>query len=174
VSYSWIASALWCVVALASYAQGNSGITVRLINISNGKPVTHREVFVYRIDPETHKPFVEKGFPLKGITDEEGKVSFSDLRLQQTSPEDGTDGGGKTTNSHGRRLSKRLDLQIIYAGGAGVQCSTGLFSLDEILMSGALGDNRCKEKLDLTRFKCSPGEVMMFVGKSHWWESGQT
>jgi hypothetical protein len=112
--------------------------------------------------------------PLQGTTDDDGKVSFPDGKLRSTPPEDQSRDGGDTGGAAPReRLSKLVDLQIIYAGG-GIQCSTGLFSLDEILTSGVVGDNRCNKKFDPTKFKSTPGEVIIFVGKYHWWESGQT
>jgi hypothetical protein len=110
--------------------------------------------------------------PLQGTTDDDGKVSFPDGKLRSTPPEDQSSNGGNTSGALPRqRLSKLLDLQIIYAGG-GIQCSTGLFSLDEILTSGVVGDNRCNKKFDPAKFKSTPGEVIIFVGKYHWWENG--
>jgi hypothetical protein len=111
--------------------------------------------------------------PLQGTTDDGGKVSFPDGKLHSAplgQSSNGSDTGGIVPRE---RLSKLLDLQIIYAGG-GIQCSTGLFSLDEILKSGVVADNRCDKKFDPTKFKSTPGEVIMFVGKYHWWEAGQT
>jgi hypothetical protein len=119
-------------------------------------------------------PIAELGMPLRGTTDDDGKVSFPDGKLRSTPPTDQSSNGGDTGGAVLRkRLSKLIDLQIIYAGG-GIQCSTGLFSLDEILTSGAVGDNRCKKKVDPAKVKSTPGEVIILVGKYHWWEGMQT
>jgi hypothetical protein len=168
----WIALTLCCMTA-AAYAQMGTEITIRLISSANGKPMSHRPVLVYRIDSATHEPIVQQGLPLKGTTDEEGKVSFPDTNLRSKIPRVQGDDGGTGTSAERHVLSKVLDVQIIYAGG-GIQCSTGLFSLDEILKSGVVGDNHCDKKFDSTKFKATAGEVLIFVGKYHWWESGQT
>jgi hypothetical protein len=125
------------------------------------------------MDPETHKLIVKQGLPLKGTTDEKGKVSFPDTELRSafTRGQDGTD--GERSKDPRQFMSKPLDVQIIYAGG-GIQCSTGAFSLDEILRTGVIGENRCNKKFDPTQFKSTPGEVVIFIGKYHWWEAGQT
>jgi len=159
------------LTAVSSVAQINTAVTVQLVSVSDGKPIPRKEVLVYQINPDTHMPIVEPGFPLKGTTGEDGKVSFSDARLGLASPED-RNNGGPSDGTPRKRLSKVLDLQVIYAGG-GIQCSTGLFSSDEILVSGVVGNNRCGKQLDLARFKSVPGEVVIFVGKYHWWEAGE-
>ena len=147
---------------------------MRLIDAAKGKSVPHRGVFIYRINPDTHRPIAEQGMPLRGTTDDDGKVSFPDGKLLPKPSEDQSSNGGNTGGALSRqRLSKFVDLQIIYAGG-GIQCSSGLFSLDDILVSGAVGENRCNQKFDPAKFKSTPGEVIIFVRKYHWWEGVQT
>ncbi len=170
--YSLIVSALCCLVAVGSHAQESPVVTVRLINTMNGKPVPHRGVLIDSINPDTHMWIVEQGLPLKGTTNDEGKVSFSDVKLRSALQGDQTSNGGNIGAVHRKRLSKSMDLAIIYAGGGGlIQCSTGKFSLDEIVASGVVGDNRCDKKFDPTKFKVDSGEVIMFVRKAHWWEN---
>jgi hypothetical protein len=118
-------------------------------------------------------PIVEQGMPLRGTTDIDGKVSFPSTRLSSDLSTKQSGAGDKSEAVPRERLSKVLDLEITYVEG-GIQCSTGLFSLNEILDSGVVGDNRCNKKFDLTKFKSAPGEVIIFVGKYHWWEAGQT
>jgi hypothetical protein len=171
--YSWIASAFCCLlVAAASPAQQGALITIRLIDITNGKPASQRGIWIERINPDTHMPIVEDGMPLKGMTDIDGKVTFFSARLYPNLSANQSGDGGMTEAVPRKRLSKFLDVEITYAGG-GIQCSTGLFSLDEIFTSGVVGDNRCNKKFDPTKFKSTPGEVIIFVGKYHWWEAGQ-
>ncbi len=141
------------LAADASPAQQSPLITVRLIYATNGKPVRHRWVFIDRINPDTHRPIVESGMRLRGTTDDDGKASFPEGELRSTPP-----------SSNGV-----IDLQITYYG-FGSQCSTSLFSLDEILTSGAVSDNLCNKKFDPAKFKSTPGEVIIFVGKRHWWD----
>ncbi len=169
----WIVSALCCLVAVASHAQqGSPIITVQLINATDGKPVPRRGVLVYRINPDTHRPIVEQGMPLQGTADDDGRVLFPDEKLRSTPSENQSSNSGDKREAVSRqRLSKLLDLQITYAGG-GIQCSTGLFSLDEIRTSGVVGDNHCNRKFDLTKFKRTPREVVIFVRKYRWWENG--
>ena len=158
------------LAADASPAQQSPLITVRLIYATNGKPVRHRRVYIDRINPDTLRPILEPGMYLRGTTDDDGKVSFPEGELRSTPPKDqssnGDDAGGAVPR---KRLSKLIDLQITYAG-FGSQCSTSLFSLDEILTSGAVSDNLCDKKFDPAKFKSTPGEVIIFVGKHHWWE----
>jgi hypothetical protein len=118
-------------------------------------------------------PIAEQGMPLQGKTDIYGKVSFPSARLHPDLPANRSGGGGNTEAVPRKRLSEYLDVGVTYAGG-GIQCSTGLFSLDEILRSGVVGDYQCSKKFDPTKFKSAPGEVIIFVGKYHWWEAGQT
>ena len=170
--YSWIVSALCCLFTIGSHAQESPVVTVRLINTTTGKPVPHGGVFIYRMNPDTHTPIAEQGLPLKGTTNDDGKVSFSSVKLRSSLLGDQTSNGGDAGAVHRKRLSKFLDLLIIYAGGGGLfQCSTGEFSLDEIVASGVVGDNRCDKKFDPTKFKVDSGEVIMFVRKAHWWEN---
>jgi hypothetical protein len=63
-------------------------------------------------------------------------------------------------------------MEVVYAD-AGIQCSRGLFSLDEILATGVVGDNHCDRKLDPEKLTSVQGEVLFFVGKYHWWQGGQ-
>ncbi|MGO8720495.1 MAG: hypothetical protein ACLQMO_14975 [Acidobacteriaceae bacterium] len=148
-------------------------ITVKVVDTKSGKPVPHREIWVDRIDPDTHIPIVERGFPLKGSTGVDGIASFSTARLRSTYSAGKSDNRNDAEAAPRKRLSKFLDIEITYAAG-GIQCSTGLFSLEEILTSGVVGDNRCDKKFDPGEFKSIPGEVIIFVGKYHWWEAGQT
>lgn len=168
----WIVSAFYYLVAVASPAQQSPLITVRIINIANGKPVPQRGVLIERINPDTHMPIVEQGMPLKGTTGLDGKVSLSSSRLSSDISAKQSGAGDRSETIPRKNLSKFSDLEITYTGG-GIQCSTGLFSLDEILKSGVVGDNRCNRKFDTTKFKSVPGEVIIFVGKYHWWEGGQ-
>lgn len=115
-------------------------------------------------------PIVEGGMLLKGKTDKDGKVSFSGTRLRPDSYANKSTERGDITSRN--RLTKFFDLEVVYASG-GIQCSTGLFSLDEIIKSGVVDDNHCKTRFDTTKVKAAPGEVIMFVSKYHWWESGQ-
>jgi len=109
--------------------------------------------------------------PLQGTTDDDGEVSFFVWKLRSKIPKDQSNNEGDTGGVVPRkRLSKLVDVLVTYAG-PGIQCSPGLFSLDEILTSGVIGNNRCKKKLDSTKFKITPGEVVIFVGHYHWWEN---
>jgi hypothetical protein len=156
------------LAADASPAQQSPPITVRLIYATNGKPVRHRRVYIDRINPDTLRPILEPGMYLRGTTDDDGKVSFPEGELRSTPPKDQSSNGDGGAVPR-KRLSKLIDLQITYAG-FGSQCSTSLFSLDEILTSGAVSDNLCNKKFDSAKFKSIPGEVIIFVGKRHWWE----
>lgn len=169
MKFAWLVLVLNGVIAAPSFAQQNSNITVHLIDVRTGKPLSHHEVLVYRVNPETHRPFVKEGLPLKGTTDNEGSVSFAASTLQSP-PQTGT---SENRGAPRNRLSKMLDLEIVHAGG-GIQCSSDLFSLNEVLASGVVGDNRCKQRPDLAKFKPVPGEVIIFIGKYGWLEAGQT
>jgi len=170
--YSWIVSAFCLLLAVATSAQQSPVITVRLIDSTNGRPLPNRGIWIERINPDTHMPIVEDGMPLKGTTDIDGKVSFPSARLRPHLSANQSGDRGKTEAVPRKRLSKFLDVDITYAGG-GIQYSTGLVSLDEILAYGVVGTDRCNKKFDPTKFKSTPGEVVMFVGKYHWWEAGQ-
>jgi|GEM_PF-5401618 len=173
IRYLWIALTAYSLIAVTSHAQNKSDIVVRLISTVSGKPIEHRGVLIYQINPDTHMPIAEQGFPLKGSTDDEGRVVFSSLKLHSPSSEGLGSTDDSTQKADRKNLSKMLDIEIVYAGG-GIQCSTGLFSLAEILQSGVVGDNHCKQKIDPVKFKIKPGEVIIFVGKYHWWDAGQT
>ena len=170
--YICLMFALCCLAILPFHAQDSPLITVRLINVTNGKPAVKHNILIYRINPDTHMPIAEQGLPLKGMTDENGKAVFPSASLHPTYPEDHGSNGGKTQIEHKHRLSKFVDMAIMY--GPDIQCSTGLFSLDEILTTGVVGDNGCNKKFDSTKFKSVPGEVIMFVGKYHWWQGSQS
>jgi hypothetical protein len=157
-------------MAVSSYAQQSTLITVLVVDTKTGKPVPHRGIRVYRISPETHMPTVEPGLPLERITDVEGRVPFSTTRLDPTHTTSSNDTGAQVSR---KRLTEFRDILITYAA-AGIQCSTGLFSLETILTTGIVGDDRCNKKFDPTKFKSTPGEVIFFVGKYHWWEAGET
>lgn len=173
MKYFWIASAFFGILTgTAAPAQQTDRITIYVIDITNGKPATQRNVWIEGINPSTHMPIIENGMPLKGKTNADGKVSFPIALLHGDLPADQSGDQG-TAALPRTRLSKLLDVQITYAGG-GIQCSTGLFSLNDIQKSGVVGDNRCKKQINLTKFKVSPGEVIIFVGKYHWWDAGQT
>jgi hypothetical protein len=155
-------------LVMTSQAQQNALITIRVIDEQTGKPLAQRGVLVYPIDTHTRKPLVEPGIPLKGDTDSEGKVSFSVTTLQSVLAANDMRKGKEDRE----RLSKVLDLQVIYASG-GIQCSTGLFSLDEVIASGTVGDNHCG-KTAYNKAEAKPGEIVIFVAKYHWWKAGQT
>jgi hypothetical protein len=172
VSCFRVASIFWFfLAAVCSSAQNGLSVTVRVIYVTTGAPAPQRMIFIERVNPDTHSPIVEGEMPLKGKTDINGRVSFpaEPLRSYQapkTADKDKEESGTR------ERLSKYLDIEITYASG-GIQCSPGMFSLDEILSTGTVDDNRCKSKVATSKFKSAPGEVI-FVGKYHWWESGQT
>lgn len=172
--YYWIIFAL-CSVAFVkgSSAQESSTITVKVVDTKSGKPVPHRGIWVEKINPNTHMPIVERGLPLKGSTGADGMVSFSTARLRSSYPAARSNNRNEPGSAPRKRLSKFLDIEVTYAAG-GIQCSTGLFSLQDILTTGVVGDNHCDKKFDPGKFKSVPGEAIIFVGKYHWWEAGQT
>jgi hypothetical protein len=159
-------------IVMTSQAQQNALITIRVIDGQTGKPLAERGVLVYPIDTHTHKPLVEPGIPLKGDTDNEGKVSFSATTLQAFLAANEMQKGDSKEDKQRDRLSKVLDLQVIYASG-GIQCSTGLFSLNEVIASGIVGDNHCGKAAN-NKAEAKPGEIVIFVAKYHWWKAGQT
>jgi hypothetical protein len=156
-----------------SPAQQNALITIRIIDQQTGKPLTQRGVLVYPIDTHTHQPLVGPSIPFKGDTDDEGKVSFSITTLQSILAANDKQKGAAKNGSQRDRLSEHLDLQVIYASG-GIQCSTGLFSLDEIVASGIVGDNHHCGKVAIRNAEAKPGEIVIFVARYHWWKAGQT
>jgi hypothetical protein len=157
---------------MTSQAQQNALITIRVIDEQTGKPLAQRGVLVYPIDTHTRKPLVEPGIPLKGDTDNEGKVSFSATTLQSVLAANDMQKGTAKEDTQRERLSKVLDLQVVYASG-GIQCSTGLFSLDDVIASGIVGDNHCGKTVN-NKAEAKPGEIVIFVAKYHWWKAGQT
>lgn len=159
------------LLASIAAAQESPTITVRVFDVSTGKPARQRLLYFDRIDATTNRQSPNELLRLR--TDDDGKVSFPITRLHFDVHSD-LDGNLTTTPTISRkRLTKFLDLEVTYAQG-GAQCSTGLFSLDDVLATGVVGDNRCDKKVDPAKFKIHPGEVLFFVGKYHWWERGQT
>jgi hypothetical protein len=136
-------------------------MTVRVIDMKTGRPVANKELWVERLDPRTHMPLVEPGMPLKALTDSEGKAKFDTSLLSTAS---------KSTPDH-QQMTKTLDLGVIYAAG-GFQCSKGLLSLEEVLQTGVIDDSGCSLKLDRSKLTLISGEVVLFVGKYHWWKAG--
>ncbi len=162
-----------CILETLPTSVAQETITVQVIDITNGKPANHRAVYLDRLNQETHMPVSEPGLPLKGTTNEEGKVSFSAVRISGSRPPDPSEDYDENGTVIRESLSPVRDLDVIYGGG-GIQCSFGEFSIAEVLRTGVVGDDRCSQKFDTAKFKPTPGEVIIFVRKYHWWEAGQS
>ena len=145
-------------------AQGQDTITVRIIDMKNGKPASKHLVFVYWVDPATRKL---DGPPLKGWTDEDGNARISITQFL------------RRISAENKQVIRKALPQTKYVAdayimnGQGKSCSFPEFSFDEIINNGVVGDNRCDIKFDTTKYKASPSEVILFVGHYRWWERGQ-
>jgi hypothetical protein len=151
-----------CVGSIRSAAQGHDTITVRVIDMKDGKPASKRQVLVYWKNPATGKL---DGPPLKGWTDSDGNAKISITQfLDRISGEDKQ--VIRKTLPETRYVA---DAYLVNASGD-KSCSFPEFSFDEIINIGVVGDNRCDVKFDTTKYKASPGEVILFVGRYRWWE----
>ena len=153
----------------ASTEQPNPAITIRAYYVGSGKPVPNYEFLVYRMNPATGTPVERRDDPIRIITDANGKASFSSALLPAIPETVDDESVRDSTANHRRAITKQLDLLLLNLG-AGAECTRSLFSLQEVLASGIVGDNHCNNKPVPASFESSPGEVIVFLKKDPWWK----
>lgn len=164
--------ALLVLSVLASEITPTPAIQVCIIDEKTGRPMARREVLISPIDMNTHMLSSKPGMTIKGFTDNAGKASFSLETLNLMRSESQTEGRSAGASTEKKRLTDPFDFQVTYASG-GIQCSSGLFSLDEVVSAGMVGDDRCGKGLS-DKPLAKPNEIVIFVGKYRWWEAGQS
>ena len=151
------------ILPSAFLAPTTNSITVTIIDVKSGLPDSGYRVALYKLDDEGGMSS-DKGFPIDGVTNTEGKVRFrvDQILKANTKAEAPLDSRRPLTVHHDAAV---IVLEPIY------HCSDTRLSLHEIMASGMVGkitSPRCDKKFDTAKFHASPGELIMFVRKIGW------
>ena len=149
MQYPRLSRSLLILVALVGVSAGvglAEDITIRLINVKDGRPLGGQFIVVFLGNarlPSTPKVEV--------TTSSEGTAI---VHLPEAIPE---------------------QVSVVVGNGKLHGCGWPFFSTRELIERGVVAENKCDRKGTLKgKFAAKPGEVIMFVRFLKWWEKMQT